>query len=182
MRSASGKYSAMSSSVRSRTFFFFKGSFWWLYSSTSSMWRNTSPCSRASLATGKRSSRSSMSSILHPSDEQIPRDVGLSEMAVRSLMPGHMGYCLPERLHPHGYSVMPPISDATLSMSSPSGPSIGTMGASTGGAGVSGTVSDSIVRTARPSMKNLIAGEYGSSRSMWDMTRSWSSSLKSSLW
>lgn len=56
------------------------------------MWRKTSPVSRAFLATGKRASRSSISSMSYPRDAQIPRDVGLSDMAVSFPIPGNPGY------------------------------------------------------------------------------------------
>ena len=181
MRSASPKYSDMSSSVRSRTAFFLNGSFWWLYSSTSSTWRNTSPCFNASLAAGNLSSRSYMSSMSYPRDEHIPSDVGLSEKALRFLIPSNPGYWFPHLPHPHGYSVIPPMSSDTASMSSPRGPPTGISGASTGGAGVTGTVSDSIVSTARPSTKNLISGLYGSRMSMWDSTLFSRASLNSEL-
>ena len=54
-------------------------------------------------------------------------------------------------------------------------------GASTGGAGRSGTSSLTIVSTARPSMKNLMAGSYSESMSMWDMILSSNSSLISAV-
>ncbi len=102
MFSTSGKCFSIILSVCSRTHFFFSWSFWWLYSSTSSMCRKTSPCSRASTAAGKRSSRSSMSIIFWPSEAQTPRDVGLSDIAVRLLKQEWAGYWCPNFPHPHG--------------------------------------------------------------------------------